>query len=165
MSVLQELPLPSSRTEALVSDEFPELLCLGRGDPRRELGHDAGQELPRFVSRQASVRGEQISRMADIGFGLLQGRPVEEDERLAQMVIGTEAADRARRDTDYRRRLSAPYASPIRAGPHVERVPQDAGYRAVISRRREQHRVARRDRHPNVSQAGGVRPSPSRSSL
>ena len=48
-----------------------------------------------------SVVGEELVGAADIGLGLLHHRHVEEDQRLAQMVIGAEAADRAGRDADH----------------------------------------------------------------
>src|SRR4051812_45928022 len=62
-------------------------------DPCREGLHDLAEELFRLVALERAVVVEHLADAADIGFGLLQHGHVEEHERLAQVVVGAEAAD------------------------------------------------------------------------
>ena len=99
-----------------------------------------------FLKRAVLV--EQVAGAADVGLGLRQRRHVEEDQRLAQVVVGAEAADRARRADHHRRGLAAPRALPVRTRADVDRVLQHAGHRAVVFRGDEQHRVGLGDLLP-----------------
>src|SRR6185436_11742901 len=58
-------------------------------------------------------------------------------------MIGAEAADRARRGADDRRRLLVPHAAPIGPGADVDRVLKDPGDTAIIFGRAEQDSVCR----------------------
>src|SRR3954451_13187697 len=95
-------------------------------DPRREGLGEAAEELGRPFILHAAVVAEQVAGLADIGFGLLENRHVEEHQGLAEMVIGAEAADPARRDADHRRRLPAPDALAIGPRADVDRVLEKA---------------------------------------
>jgi hypothetical protein len=89
-----------------------------------------------------------VADMAEIGFGLLHHRHVEEDAGLAQLVVGAEAADRARRGADDRRRLLVPHALAIGPRADVDRVLEHARerrdyIRACRTGRRRRPRSAR----------------------
>src|SRR5262245_33971594 len=62
-------------------------------DPRLEALRDLVQEFGRRFVDQPAVLREQSGGVADIGFRLLHGRHVEEDERLPKVMIGAESAD------------------------------------------------------------------------
>ena len=95
--------------------------------------------VPSFVELAAFV--EQFRGAADIGFRLLHHRDVEEDERLAQVMVRAEPADRAGRDADHRARLAGPRALAVRPRADVDRVLEHARHRAVVFRRDEKQRV------------------------
>src|SRR6476659_2527857 len=69
-------------------------------DPLREGLHEFAEELAGAVVRQMAFGVEEVRGVADVGFGLLQRRHVEEDERLAEVVVGAEGAEGAGRDAD-----------------------------------------------------------------
>src|SRR5690242_14971293 len=64
-------------------------------DPGGEGLHVLAQEIARAIVAQLAFVIEQRVGMADVSFWLLQARHIEEHQRLAQMVIRTEGADRA----------------------------------------------------------------------
>src|SRR4051812_35715725 len=84
--------------------------------------------------------------MAEIGFGVLHHRHVEEDAGLAKLVIGAEAADRARRGADDRRRLLVPDALAVRPRSDVDRILENARNAAIIFGRDEEDPVSGTDR-------------------
>ena len=53
------------------------------------------EELARRILRQGAFFIEQRRRAADVSLGLLQRRHVEEHERLSEVVIRAEGAQRA----------------------------------------------------------------------
>jgi hypothetical protein len=85
---------------------------------------------------------EELVNTAKIGFGLLHGRHVQENERLPQMMIGAEGPDRARRAADDRTRLAVPDTASIRPGTDIQRILENGRHRSVIFRRDEQHCVS-----------------------
>ena len=54
------------------------------------------------VVRELAVLVEHLGRAADVGLRLVHRRHVQEHQRLAQVVVGAEAADGARRIADHR---------------------------------------------------------------
>src|SRR5712671_5610555 len=103
-----------------------------RLDPFRERLHELLQEFTGAVADELAMLIEQLVGMADIGFGLLHGRHVQEHERLPQMMIGTEGPDRARRTADDRTGLAVPDAASIRPGADIQRILENGRYRPVI---------------------------------
>src|SRR2546421_10784273 len=77
-------------------------------DPCRKRLHVFCEEFASRAVRQPAGFVEQFVCTADIGFGHLQRRHVEEDQRLTQMMVGAECADRARRHADDSCRLLVP---------------------------------------------------------
>ena len=130
----------------------------GLPDPARKGVDEGAEEGLGVFHRDPALIVEQGEPAADIGFRLLQHGHVEEDQRLAQVMVGAEAADRARRDAHHRRRLLRPDAAAVGAGADVDGVLQDAGYRAVVFGRDEQNGVGRGDRFaepgPGLRRAG-----------
>ena len=103
--------------------------------------------------RQPSSSKTVVADMAEIGFGLLHHRHVEEHAGLAQLVVGAEPADRAGRGADDRRRLLVPHALAIGPRADVDRILEHAGDAAIIfgrarTGRRRRRRSARLNADP-----------------
>jgi hypothetical protein len=71
-------------------------------DPPGEGVHEAGQEFQTACVDHLAPRVEQFVGVTDIRLGLLQSLNVQKHERLTQMMIGAETADRTRRSTNDR---------------------------------------------------------------
>src|SRR5207249_11579227 len=92
-----------------------------------------------------------VADVAQISLRLLHHRHVQEDRRLADLVVRTEAADRSWRSGDDGRRLLVEHALAVGPRPDVDRVLEHAGASAIIFGAHEQHAV----RGPDlVAQAG-----------
>src|SRR5437588_2059594 len=110
-------------------------------DPLRECLQELAHEFARVVADDRPRIAEHLGGAANVSLGLRHGRNVEENERLAKMVIGAEGADDARREAENCPRLAVPRALAVRPRCDVDRVFEHAGHRAVVLRRHEQHRV------------------------
>src|SRR6266481_5424078 len=77
-----EVMVANPRASSLRGDEL--------SDPAGEGLHELLQKFLRAGVREIARVVEELRRTADIGFRLLQRRDVEEDERLAQMMVGAE---------------------------------------------------------------------------
>src|SRR5713101_1967819 len=128
-----------------------------RLDPIRERLHELLQEFAGTIVDELAMFIEELVGMADIGFGLLHGRHVQEHERLPQMMIGTEGPNRARRTADDRTRLAVPDAASIRPGADIQCILENGRHRTVIFGRDEQHRVSGLDALPERSPLHGRR--------
>src|SRR5690606_4489015 len=91
-------------------------------DPRGVGVDEGAQEGAGVLVRDRAALVEELRGAADVRLRLLQRGHVEEDEALTQVVVRAEAADRARRDADHRRRLALPRALSVRARADVDRV-------------------------------------------
>src|SRR5262249_6420689 len=91
---------------------------------------------------------EQRGRGSDVCLGLLNDGDVEEDQRLAEMMVGTESADRTGADADDGPGLPLPHAGPVRSRSHVDGVLQAAGNRAIVLRGRKEHGIGTPDAVP-----------------
>src|SRR5262249_7593807 len=112
--------------------------------PARERFGELDDELPRLVD-EVPVRIDAFAKRPEVRFRLLHRRHVEVGQRLAQVVIGAEAADGADRAADDSRPFAFPGALAVRARRDVDGVLEHARHRAVVLRRDEQHRVGRLD--------------------
>src|SRR6266403_783562 len=110
-------------------------------DPLRECLQELAHELAGVVADDRARIAEHLGGAANVSLGLRHGRNVEENQRLAKMVIGAEGADDARREAENRPWLAVPRALAVRPRCDVDRVFEHAGHRAVVLRRHEQHRV------------------------
>src|SRR3984893_16715595 len=111
----------------------------GRLDPIRERLHELLQEFAATIVDELAMFIEQLVGIADIGFGLLHGRHVQEHQRLPQMIIGTEGPDRVRRTAYNRTRLAVPDAPSIRPGADIQRILENRRQRPVVFGRHEQN--------------------------
>src|SRR5690348_10421941 len=84
--------------------------CAIATDPALEAGHHAAAEIASGGIGEASMLVHQLVYAADIRLGLLHARHVEENQALAQMMIGAEGALRARRAADDGAGLAVPRA-------------------------------------------------------
>src|SRR5258707_13978930 len=71
-----------------------------RPDPIRERLHELLQEFAGAIVDELALLIEELVGTADIGFGLLHGRHVQQHERVPQMMIAAEGPDRARGPAD-----------------------------------------------------------------
>src|SRR5205814_2031041 len=101
-------------------------------DPLRERVQELLQEVARRVVYQRTARVEELGGFANVGLGLRHRRHVEEYQRLPQMVVRAERANRSGRNADDRPGLAAPCAVSVRARADVDRVLEHAGHAAVV---------------------------------
>jgi hypothetical protein len=76
-------------------------------DPRRERLQKPPQEAASALVGQFSLSVEQIGRLADAGFRLLHRRRVQEHQRVAQVMVRADCAERSGQGADHRTRLAA----------------------------------------------------------
>ena len=111
-------------------------------DPIRERRRDLFDQALERPFRQRAVLPERlVGDMAEIGFGLLHHRHVEEHAGLPELVVGAEPADAAGRGGNDRRGFALPHALPIGTRADVDGIFEPAGDRAVIFGGDEQHPV------------------------
>src|ERR1700741_3432834 len=92
------------------SSRPPHHLFSVRRDPCGIRLHEAVKEFPRPVICELATGVEKLVDAPDIGFWLRHSRNVQKNERLPQMMVGSESADCTRRCTDHGTGLAAPYA-------------------------------------------------------
>ena len=108
----------------------------------RECVQELLQEVARRVVGQRTARVEELGGFANVGLGLRHRRHVEEYERLPQMVVRAERANRSGRNADDRPGLAAPCAVSVRARADVDRVLEHAGHAAVVLGCHEEHCIS-----------------------
>ncbi len=120
--------------------------CFGiGGDPCGERLHETLQEFAYTVVDELAVGGEQFISAADIGLRLRHRRHVEKHQRLTQMMVGAEPADRAGRSADDGAGLAAPHTRPLGPRAHIQCVFHRRRHRPIVLRRHEQYGSGRNE--------------------
>src|SRR5262245_60831570 len=143
---------------------FPAVSAYGRSRvalyPLGVRVHEILQKFARAIIREHALLIEFVSDAADIRLRHLHARHVEKNERLPQVVVGAEGADRAERNAYHRARLSVPYAFSVGARAHVDRVLEWSWDGAIVLGRHEQYRIVRlyllAKRRPRGRRVSGV---------
>src|SRR5256885_12448382 len=130
------MPAPATGRDRLgMLDDTPDTL-LGSApdelDPLREGLPESLQELPGGIIGEIRRFVKQFRRATYVGLGLLHRRNVQKHERLSQMMVGAEARERTRRDTDDRTGFPVEDAVALRPRRDIDRVLEDARNRPVV---------------------------------
>ncbi len=114
-------------------------------NPQAKCIYDAFEERAGIVVFEFARVVEPVEASADLGFGLLQDRHIQTDERLAQVMVGTETADTAWRSAYHGGRLLRLCALATGPGAHIDGIIECAGDRTIVFGSDEQHRISTRN--------------------
>src|SRR5687768_3962670 len=109
--------------------------------PLHQILEELADELFRCLIRQITLGIEAVSSIADHHLRLINGKHIQKDEYLSQMVLRPGRADGSDRSAHDRHRLPIPRAVSVRSRRPIDGVLQHTRNRVIVLRRHNQNGI------------------------